>query len=215
MPVIENPDKLSADKIPDARDAIFPLQPSRILIAGAPGCGKGNMALRIIGSHPKPYDTITVVHLCPEETDEYKILGDSVKMRGEMDLPEPEDFKRDKRNLLIIDEVSCIGKPLAWKKKLDRIMNFTSTHKNVTVLYLVQNAFDAPVGVRRACSGFCLFKSPDTTMIKTLGRRLGIKDMHEIFEELNFGKHDSLWIDMSGYGPLLRKNLTEVIEQQE
>ena len=127
MPVIENPDKLSADKIPDARDAIFPLQPSRILIAGAPGCGKGNMALRIIGSHPKPYDTITVVHLCPEETDEYKILGDSAKMRGEMDLPEPEDFKRDKRNLLIIDEVSCIGKPLAWKKKLDRIMNFTST----------------------------------------------------------------------------------------
>ena len=52
-------------------------------------------------------------------------------------------------------------------------------------------------------------------MIKTLGRRLGIKDMHEIFDELDFGKHDSLWIDMSGYGPLLRKNLTEIIEQQE
>jgi hypothetical protein len=215
MVVHENPDKISADKIPDRRDAIYPLSPSRVLIAGAPGCGKGNMALRIIGEHPIPYDTISVVHLCPEETDEYKILGDNVKMLNEMDLPSPEDFARDKRNLVIIDEVSSIGKPAAWKKRLDRLFNFTSTHKNATIFYLVQNAFDAPVGVRRACSAFCLFKSPDTTMIKTLGRRLGIKDMHEIFDELNFGKHDSLWIDMSGSGPTLRKNLTQVIQQSD
>ena len=215
MPIHQNPDKNSHDRPPGNRSAIFPLHPFRLICASPPGGGKRQLCLDIIGRHPRAFDTITIIHLAPKSTEEYKILGDNVTMLGENELPEPDSWDRDKRNLLIIDEINVSDKRPQWKKQFDRLFNYASTHHSLSIMYQVQNAFDAPVGVRRACNHWAIWRNPDTLVLNTIGRRLGIKDLHEVFDEVGFGPHDSLWIDLSGHGPPLRKNITQIIAEEK
>ena len=84
-----NPDKLAHDKPPTDQSAIWPLHPFRALFVSQPGGGKRQTCLELIGRHPKPFDTILVMHHDPKGTTEYQILGDQVKLIGEDDLPEP------------------------------------------------------------------------------------------------------------------------------
>ena len=58
---------------------------------------------------------------------------------------------------------------------------------------------------------WALWKSSDALVTNMLGRRLGIKQLADIFSELEMGPHDHIWIDLSGNGPRLRKNITHVI----
>ena len=105
-----NSDKLQHDKPSNDRSALFPLHPFRSLLCSQPGGGKRQATLELIGRHPKPFDTITVMHLDPKGTTEYEILGDAAKMIGEDDLPDASTFDRSKRNLLIIDEINISDK---------------------------------------------------------------------------------------------------------
>ena len=43
----------------------------------------------------------------------------------------------------------------------------------------------------------------------TLGRRLGIKQLADIFDDLALGPHVHVWIGLSGNGPKLRRNLDQ------
>ena len=61
-----NSDKLQHDKPSNDRSAIFPLHPFRALFVSMPGGGKRQATLELIGRHPKPFDTITVMHLDPK-----------------------------------------------------------------------------------------------------------------------------------------------------
>ena len=72
-----NSDKLKHDKPSNDRSALFPLHPFRALLCSQPGGGKRQATLELIGRHPKPFDTITVMHLDPKGTTEYEILGDA------------------------------------------------------------------------------------------------------------------------------------------
>ena len=83
-----NSDKLLHDKPSNDKTALFPLHPLRALFVSMPGGGKRQACLELIGRHPKPFGTITVMHLDPKETTEYEILGDGAKMIGEDELPD-------------------------------------------------------------------------------------------------------------------------------
>ena len=133
MPVHQNPDKAAHDKPPGDRSALFPLHPFRLICASPPGGGKRQLCLDTIGRHPRAFDTITIIHLAPKSTEEYKILGDNVTMLGENELPEPDSWDRDKRNLLIIDEINVSDKRPAWKKQFDRLFNYASTHHSLSI----------------------------------------------------------------------------------
>ena len=166
-----------------------------------PGGGKRQATLELIGRHPKPFDTITVMHLDPKGTTEYEILGDGAKMIGEDDLPDASTFDRSKRNLLIIDEINISDKKPAYKKKFDRLFNYCSTHCSLSIICQVQDAFTLPVSCRRAMNHWALWRSSDSFVTNTLGRRLGIKQLGDIFDELELGAHDYVWVDLSGNGP--------------
>ena len=45
----------------------------------------------------------------------------------------------------------------------------------------------------------------------TLGRRLGIKKVADIFTDLDMGPHGHIWIDLTGHAPPLRRNILQVI----
>ena len=105
-----NSDKLLHDKPTNDKTSLFPLHPFRALFVSMPGGGKRQACLELIGRHPKPFDTITVMHLDPKGTTEYEILGDGAKMIGEGELPDASTFDRSKRNLFIIDEINIPDK---------------------------------------------------------------------------------------------------------
>ena len=206
----QNPDKLMHDKPPGNRSAIFPLHPFRALFVSMPGGGKRQACLELIGRHPKPFDTITVMHL-DSNTSEYEILGENTKMISEDDLPGASTFDRSKRNLLIIDEINISDKKPAYKKRFDRLFNYCSTHCSLSIICQVQDAFTLPVSCRRAMNHWALWRSSDSYVMNTLGRRLGIKHLADVFDELELGPHDFVWCDLSGNGPRLRMNLTRII----
>ena len=72
-----------------------------------------------------------------------------------------------------------------------------------------------PVSVRRAINHWALWRSSDTMVMNTLGRRLGIKNLSEIFDDLDMQPHDHIWLDLSGFGPPIRKNITHVVNVEE
>ena len=161
-----------------------------------PGGGKRQACLELIGRHPKPFDTITVMHLDPKGTAEYAILGDSAKMIGEGDLPDASTFGRSKRNLVVIDEINISDKKPAYKKKFDRLFNYCSTHSSLSIICQVQGAFTLPVSCRRAMNHWAPWRSSDSYVrsTSTLGRRLGIKQLGTIFEDLELGPHEFIWV---------------------
>ena len=169
---------------------------SALFSCSQPGGGKRQATLELIGRHPKPFDTITVMHLDPKGTTEYEILGDAAKMIGEDDLPDASTFDRSKRNLLIIDEINITDKRAAYKKKFDRLFNYCSTHCSLSIICQVQDAFTLPVSCRRAMNHWALWRSSDSFVTNTLGRRLGIKNLGDIFDELDLGAHDYVWVDL-------------------
>ena len=210
-PLHINPDKRQHDAPRHDKSAIWPLHPFRALLASPPGGGKRQTTLEIIGRHPKAFDTITVMHLAPKSTKEYEILGDSAKLIGEDDLPDVDHWDRDLRNLLVIDEVNVMGKSLAYKKKMDRTFAYASTHSSLSIIIQVQDPFTVPVSVRRSINHWLLWRSSDAYVVNTLGRRLGYKNLNDVFTQLNFGPHEHLWLDLSGNGPPLRRNISEII----
>jgi hypothetical protein len=206
-----NPDKLNHDKPPADKSALWPLHPFRALLCSMPGGGKRQTTLEIIGRHPKPFDTITVVHHAPKTTTEYEVLGDQVKLIGEDDLPDPEFWDRSKRNLLILDEIVITDKKPAYKKKFDRLFNYCSTHQSLSIICQVQDAFTLPVPCRRAMNHWALWRSSDALVTNMLGRRLGVEGLSDIFSDLSLGPHDHVWLDLTGHAPPLRKNILQVI----
>ena len=154
-----NPDKLAHDKPPTDQSAIWPLHPFRALFVSQPGGGKRQTCLELIGRHPKPFDTILVMHHDPKGTTEYQILGDQVKLIGEDDLPDPEYFDRSLRNLLVIDEINLADKKPAQRKKFDRLFNYCSTHCSLSIIMQCQDAFTVPVSIRRAVNHWALWRS--------------------------------------------------------
>ena len=210
-----NSDKVKHDKPSNDRSALFPcirsaLYSSRCRVAASDKQPSSSSAVI-----PKPFDTITVMHLDPKGTTEYEILGDGAKMIGEDELPDASTFDRSKRNLLIIDEINIRTRKPAYKKKFDRLFNYCSTHCSLSIICQVQDAFTLPVSCRRAMNHWALWRSSDSFVTNTLGRRLGIKQLGDIFDELELGAHDYVWVDLSGNGPKLRKNLTHVITINE
>ena len=206
-----NPDKLAHDRPPADQSAIWPLHPFRALFVSQPGGGKRQACLEPIGRHSKGFDTIHVMHHDPNGTAEYEILGDQVKMIGEDDLPNLEYFDRSLRNLLMVDEIYLVDKKTAQKKKFDRLFNYCSTHCSLSIIMQCQDAFTVPVSIRRAVNHWALWRSSDAFVLNTLGRRLGVKGLADIYKELEMGAHDHIWVDLSSNGPPLRKNITQVI----
>ena len=141
------------------------------------------------------------MHLDPKGTTEYEILGDDAKMIGEDDLPDASTFDRSKRNLLIIDEINIADKKPAYKKKLRSAFQLLRTHCSLSIICQVQDAFTLPVSCRRAMNHWALWRSVRLIVTNTLGRRLGIKQLADIFDELNSGLMTMYGSISHGNGP--------------
>lgn len=112
--------------------------------------------------------------------------------------PEAEGRSSRKRTspLVVIDEITSELLSARGRSRLERLMNFGSTHRNVSVCYSIQAVTNVPPKARRAFNQFCLWNQPDTAASAMAATRAGIPPamLQQLFE-LCYDRHDSIWID--------------------
>jgi len=110
----------------------------------------------------------------------------------------PPEVPRGKRAspLVIIDEITSELLSSKGRSRLERLLNFGSTHRNASVCYSIQAVTNVPPKARRAFNQFCLWNQPDTSATAMAATRAGVPPamLQQLFE-LCHDRHDSIWID--------------------
>ena len=205
------------DKKTHTIGGILPGHPARIGFFAPPSRGKRSAALNLIARADPPFETITIVTHDPKTTEwnllddmpEFKVMG--YRQDG---LPDPASFNRDKKNLVVADELPWDSMGVAERSKLERMFNWGSTHHSITLYVQAQDVFSVPLSVRRALTAICLWSSPLRQSQALYSRMLGIK-LQPLFDTLCRSRYDFLYLDFSGDGPPVRKNVFEIIENYE
>lgn len=117
---------------------------------------------------------------------------------GEDPLEEPVPGNYGECPLVIIDECTDETLPLESRCRLERLLNYGSTHHNTSVICSIQSLLSIPPRARRAFDHYALWPQSDRTVNKMAALRAGIPGdlLQELFQ-LCEGRHDSIWIDTS------------------
>ena len=187
---------------------------ARVCLVGKPGVGKSTFIKNLIIRQEPPFQEIIVIHCDPQNTKEYKDLGDKVKMLSEV--PAPQDWEGKVKTLVVVDDVDFKGANKQQAKNISRLAGYVSSHKNIS-LYLTQQDFhEIPPIVRRCCNVFVLWRLEDHTSMSQIAVKCGLKasNLRTIFDTICKGDKDSLMIDLTIRTPAkLRMNGFKVIEQ--
>ena len=238
--IFANPEK--ARGRPSGKHPGLPHWPYRLLLCGSPGCGKRSQLLNLIMRHDPVPSAFHIVHADPDtiEYDCLKDLGSPIYFYTSDDLPTAQNIRgetpggdrevhptpvteetiggRDESEapLVIIDEVTSDMIRGDNKVRIERLMNYLSSHFNTSVAICSQSIVNLPPKVRRAFSHFVLYKQPSDDANSLAASRSGIPlaCLKELFE-LCRSRHDSIMVD-STRNPedrlRFRLNLFEPIE---
>jgi len=188
---VDNMDKLVNEEVDTTNSQLhelLPKSPFRMLILGTSGAGKSNLLLCMV-LKMLVYDKVYIYskHL---EQSKYKFLkqhletledtiekecGHKIKILEHFEntldkLPRPEDFDKDFRNLVIIDDFA-----LTNKKNLDRIgeLYVRGRHHGVSTIFLTQLYFRIPRDFRLNTNYLALFNSYNKRELSSLSQELG------------------------------------------
>ena len=209
---IKNPDKKFHEKWTPDRDMLNFPHPYRMVIFSNPNTGKGVTIKNVIIRADPPFEKIIVIHIDGEYTCEY----DDVEPVVIDEIPPYNDpmFDGEVKTLLILDDIEYKYLPKQQLRHLDRILGYTSTHRNVSVALLAQDAFNLPVCCRRMSNVWVLGESHDKDSIKQISRKCGLtpKFITHVYDNLFKTKFDKLWVDntkntpyplrLNGYTPV-------------
>ena len=125
-------------------------------------------------------------------------------------LPPIDFWDKNKKNLLIIEDIDTKNMKKDQRSLLDRYFGSYSSHNNISILMTAQTAFQVPPNIRRMASHVFLWKTPDLHSVSLLSSKFNLRkdDLARIFRD--FQQHDSLMID-STRKHRLYKNLFEPI----
>jgi hypothetical protein len=199
----------------------FP-HPTRGVFCGLPSSGKSTYIKNIIIRTIPHYEEIIVSGF---DNDNSKEWDDKLKVTFISGIPDPKSFNRDKKRLLIIEDLDTSNLKPVDKSNLNRLFGYTSSHCNLSIFLTCQNPFDVKPPIRRMANLFVLFKSHDMNSLITLSSRTGIKSKHMvvIMSQLLTNPHDSLTIDLqqnspaiyriNGYQKITLKELDEMVKE--
>lgn len=207
-------EKWTNNRVKKSSVANFP-HPSRICLVGPPSVGKTFMIKHLL-LHQRPlFEEAYVIHADSNETHEY----DDLEVTMMMDEFPPISFWDGKcKTLCIIDDVEFSNLSKDQTARLNKLLRYGSSHKNVSVYISNQNFFELPSLVRKMSNVFILWKPRSTMELKLIANRVGMKpdDLEYIFENICNEYRDSLCIDLHINTPsLLRKNIFQPIKMTD
>ena len=123
---------------------------------------------------------------CPHEND--PIWGESTE-----------------RSLFIIDDIQTSALKGEEQRRLEKILTWTSTHKNVSIILCIQGVNQASPAVRRAANVWCIWPTKDQTAINRIATSVSLdkRKLEELFIETSkVSAHSFLCVHWTGYlGP--------------
>ena len=198
------------------------IHPSNILVSGPTGSGKTQFVSKLIRYHHLDPFPNRILYLYSEWQDEYEqLLVDVPQIVFQRGFPDnlTERFSASDRNLLILDDqMSKIGDT----RNLADLFTKGSHHRNLTIIYIVQNLFDKGKSMRTASLNsqyLILFKSPrDKTVIQHLSNQMFPKKgrfLIESFEDATQVPYGYLMIDLRQETPEDMRVRTHIFDNQE
>lgn len=215
---IPNADKKFHEQWKDSpnRDMLNFPHPWRAVIFSNPNCGKTTDLKNILIRADPPFQKLYVVHVDGGYTKEYQDV--EAKIIDEIPAPNSSILDGEKKTLIILEDLEYKFMNRKQLKALDRLFGYVSTHKNVSVALLAQDAFNIPPCVRRMSNIWILGKTNDMDSLYMIARKCGMKQdrFKEIFENRIKGQHDKLWIDNTKKSPYpLRLNGYQVLTEEK
>lgn len=187
---------------------------------GPPSSGKSTMIKNLILRAKPRFREVLVYHFDPDSSSEW----DDVDAKYLTEFPDPKSFDRNKKRLLILEDLNLKQMGKEDRAKLNRLCGYTRSHCNLSVAITAQNPYDLDASIRRMANLIVLWKSADMNSLKTLASRTGLKASHVEFVMLHLCKqpHDSLMIDLqrnspapyriNGYTPVTLQQLDEAVK---
>jgi hypothetical protein len=179
------------------------VHPSTILVSGPTGSGKTEFVKKVILRQMFDKKPTRVIWVYNEDQPAYRELRQLMPnvqfVRG---LPDDlyESIKPQDRNLLILDDVMNTA---GDSKVLSRLFTEGSHHRNLTVMYLVQNLFDKGKSHRNVSLNskvMVLFKNPrDKQQVAYLGKQVFPKHKNfllDAFEDATREPYEYLLVDL-------------------
>ena len=124
------------------------------------------------------------------------------------------EFSSSQPSILVVD---CLMVELCNNKELSTLFTREMHHKNVTVIFLLQNLYKQGKSMRHValhCQLLILFKSRrDTEQIKVVGRQLGTKELEKAYKEAIKQKYGYLIINLQPQIPDSLRLQTSLFEQ--
>lgn len=211
---IKNADKGWTEKWSEnrAKDLCNFPHPSRVCLVGPPSVGKTFMIKHLL-LHQRPmFKEAYVIHADANETHEYDDLDVTMIMN---EFPPISFWDGKEKTLCIIDDVEFSNLKSDQTARLNKLLRYGSSHKNVSVYVSNQNFFELPSLVRKLCNVFILWKPRSTMELKLIANRIGLKpdELEYIFENICNEYRDSLCVDLHYKTPAkLRKNIFQKIK---
>ena len=152
------------------------VHPSTHLVAGPTGSGKTNYVIKIILDglfDPMPLRIVWVYSAWQPSYQQLKQKINNIQFVSTLEPELYESFDPNQENLLIVDD------KMSSKNEANQILRYFtegSHHRNLTIIYIVQNVFDKGKdhrGVSLNSQYITLFRNPrDKQQIDTLARQM-------------------------------------------
>ena len=203
---------------------MYPFEtPTTISLSGISGAGKTYWVRRLIQNIdkmfvPKPQKVMYACNvwqkLFSEMEKEHDFIHFIEGVPTENDL---ENLLNGEPQCLILDDMmlECVNNP-----RIERLFTQTSHHRNLTVLFLNQNAFCQGKNARNISLNthhMVIFKNPrDVQQIKTLGRQLGLgKCLEEAYADALSERYGYLVVDMSPHSEDNYRLRTKIFPEED
>lgn len=207
--------KLQENKGETATQLQIPFKhPTTVLIAGPTSCGKTHFLLQLIEQgaiQPAPQRVVCVYGEWQPAYDQLRNIGSRIRTKMQfVRNPTPEEmaelyetFNPEIRNLIILDDQMTNSKIGSCDGGLTKLFAQGSHHRNLTVIYIVQNLFNQSREMRNVSLNshyLILFKNArDKTQVRTLGQQMYPTDslfLLRAFEDATGKPHGYLVIDL-------------------
>lgn len=190
----QNKDKDHWQKNDDAQCGGCFRMGGRVLITGPPNAGKTNCIFNLICDSTPAYDII-YLYQASKDSKEYSMIN-YTPLETINDLPEIEDIPKDKKILVILEDMDTVTR--LELKKLDVWFRFVASHLGVCIVVAAQNFFSIPVILRRKIDCFILFLfGMDDLILKHIPIHKDDKKYIMNYFKKNGDRHSFITIDLA------------------
>ena len=208
------------------KESNFELEhPTTCMVAGPTGCGKTRFVGKILQARcmirPMPNRIVWVYGEWQPLYDE--LLGEfNIEFRkNNIDSDLYESFSPQETNLLILDD-QMTNSSNAQKKNMVQLFTQGSHHRNLTIIYIVQNLFDNSSTNRTISLNaqyMVIFKNPrDTAQIRYLAMQIypnNRKFLIESYSDATRSSHSYLFLNLTQNCEDWRRVSTQIFPGEE